>query len=232
MHVDVAAAKRLARGIRRRIGLKLHFREQRLEIGLVRGAGDHGDLLSLQQLGAQIGGGRVAPDHKTRRHAIIGIGEIEDLSRLRRHRDRGDQRVAAIFRQSRHECIEAAHLDGAGDFQFIADRAREVDVKAGRIAVGAGVVERRIIGFGQETDDGDARGVRALRAPARIPEARYRRHRRGLLGDGRLRECRSWIAGGRRQQEQAKGATRYGKLNSSHGSNAVAASAYRPKVTA
>ena len=82
--------------------------------------------------------------------------------------------------------LEAAHLDGAGDLDLVAQRARQIDIEAGRIAVGAGEVERRIIGLGQEADHGDARQVRPVRPPPRVPEAGHRL-RRGLgrgSGDG------------------------------------------------
>ena len=106
---------------------------------------------------------------------------------------RGDHGVAVIVVQRRDQRIEAPHLHRAGDFDLLADQARQIDIEAGRRAVGPGIVERRVVGLGQKADDADARQVRPLRPPARIPEAghRHRIGRRGVApavpcGAGRL----------------------------------------------
>ena len=63
---------------------------------------------------------------------------------------------------------------------------RQIDVEAGRIAVGAGEVERRIVGFGEKPDHGEAGQIGPVRTPARVPEAGHRLRRRfdGGFGGG------------------------------------------------
>src|SRR6202040_1247344 len=46
--IDLAAAQPLARGLPGGIGLRLRLGEESLGVSLVRGPGDHGDLLALQ----------------------------------------------------------------------------------------------------------------------------------------------------------------------------------------
>ena len=121
---------------------------------------------------------RVAPRHEARRGAVIGIGEIGAAARVRRDRDRGHHRVAAVFVERRHQRVEPAHLHRAGDLQLLADHPREIDVEAGRIAVRAGIVERRIVDLGEKADQRDARQVGTLWSPSRIPEAGHGHGRR------------------------------------------------------
>ena len=78
-------------------------------------------------------------------------------ARLRRDGDRGDHGVAAVVVERVQQRVEAAHLDGAGDLHLLADQPREIDIEAGRIAVGTGIVERRIVDLGEEADQRDAR---------------------------------------------------------------------------
>jgi hypothetical protein len=92
----------------------------------------------------------------------------------RRHRHGGDDGVAAIAGDRIDQRLEPAHLHGAGNLDLVAQRARQIDIEAGRIAVGAGEVERRVIGLGQEPDHGEARHVRPVRTPPRVPEAGHR----------------------------------------------------------
>ena len=102
----------------------------------MRGAGDHRDLLALELFGPQFGARQALARHEARRQPVIRIAEIQQLARLRRHRDRGDHRLAAILVERRHQRIEAAHLDGAGDLQLLADQPREIDIEAGRMPSG------------------------------------------------------------------------------------------------
>ncbi len=149
----------------------------------MRGPGDHRDLLALERLGRDVDQHRVAPRHEARGRPVVGIREIDAPARLRRYGERGDHRLGAVLAQRLQQRVEAAHLDRAGDLELLADEPRKLDVEAGRTAVGARVVERRIVEFGQEADLRDARDVGPLRAPPRVPEARHRDDRR------RARDC-------------------------------------------
>ena len=137
----------------------------------MRGAGDDADLLAFEIFGAHLPHHGVAPRHEAGRRAIIGIGEIDLGAHLRRHRQRSDDGIAAVGGERIDQRLEAAHLDGAGDLDLVAQRARQIDIEAGRIAVGAGEVERRIIGLGQEADHGETRQIGPIRPSPRVPEA-------------------------------------------------------------
>ena len=159
------------------IGPHLGLGEHLLEKGFVRRAGDDGDLLALDQFRQHVADRAVGARHETRRRAVIGIGEIGAAAGFRGRRDRGDHRVAPIVVERVEQRIEAARLDGASSLDLVAQQPRQIDVEAGRIAVGAGIVERRIIEVGEETDDLDARQIGPLRPPARIPKSRAPRRR-------------------------------------------------------
>src|SRR3974377_1842830 len=94
--VNLAFLQRVTRrfliGIRMQLGLS----KQRPQIGLMRGTGHHRNLAALRCLGAGVVEVEVAPRHKTRRRAVIGIAEIYVLAHLRRLGDRGDHRVAVV----------------------------------------------------------------------------------------------------------------------------------------
>ena len=158
----------------------------------MRGAGDHRDLPAFQRLRPHVVMLASLARHEARRRAVIGIAEIDALAHLRRLGDRGDHRVALVLVERVDQRIEAAHLDGAGDLDLLADQPRQIDVEAGRRAVGAGIVERRIIGLGEEADDADAGEIRPFRPPARIPEAGHRHRVADRLGSPRgcRRLCR------------------------------------------
>ena len=156
--------------------------EHRLEIGLVRGAGDGADFLAFEIFRANLRHHGVAPRHEPRRRPVIGIGEIDAGAQLRRHRQRGDDGIAAVARDRIEQGLEPPHLDGAGDLDLLAKLPRQIDIEAGGIAVGAGEVERRVIGFGQKPDHREAGQIGPVRAPPWIPEAGDRLRRR--LGAG------------------------------------------------
>src|SRR5258705_13076575 len=75
--IDLAAPQREPRLVRARIGANLDLGKQGLKISLMRGAGDHGDLLALEPLGKRIFDRGIALRHETGRRAVIGIGEID-----------------------------------------------------------------------------------------------------------------------------------------------------------
>ena len=91
--------------------------------------------------------------------------------------------------------IEAPHLHGAGDLDLLADQPRQIDIEAGGRAIRAGIVERRIIGLGEEADDADARQIGPLRPPPRIPEAGHR-HRIGRRAGGERRAAPARLTAG------------------------------------
>ena len=153
----------------------------------MRGAGDGTDLLAFEIFGADLRHHRLAPRHETRRRAVIGIGEIDPGAQLRRYRHRRDNGVAAVTGDGVDQRFEPAHLDGAGDLDLVAKRARQIDVEASGIAVGPGKVERGVIRLGQKPDHCQARQIGPVRAPPRVPEPGYclgcgldRGSRRGL----------------------------------------------------
>src|SRR3974390_1798494 len=74
--VNLAFLQRLTRRFLVGIGMQLSLGKQPLQIGLMRGTGHHPDLAALQRLGADVVKVQVAPRHKTRRRAVIGIAEI------------------------------------------------------------------------------------------------------------------------------------------------------------
>jgi len=116
--------------------------------------------------------------HEARHRPVIGIAEVGALARVGRDRDGGDRGVAPVVVERVEQRIEAPHLHRAGDVQLLADRPREVDVEARRIAVRTRIVERRIIDLGHEADQGDAAHVGPLGTPARVPEPGHARGRR------------------------------------------------------
>ena len=103
-------------------------------------------------------------------------------AQLRRHRQRGDDGVAAVAGDRIEQRLEPPHLDGAGDLDLVAQQPRQIDIEAGGIAVGAGEVERRIVGLGQKPDHREARQIGPVRTPPRVPEAGH--GLRGRLGAG------------------------------------------------
>ena len=127
--------------------------------------------------------------HEPRRRAVIGIAEIETRAHVRRRRNRGDDGVAIVGVERADQRVEAAHLHRAGDLELLADHPRQIDIEAGRRAIRPGIVERRIIGFGEEADDVDARQIRPFRPPPRIPETGH--------GQGVGRRCDGWRRGRR-----------------------------------
>ena len=176
--------------------MQLDLGEQRLEIGLVRGAGHHRHLLAFELLRQRIVDRGIAARHEAAGGAVVGIGEVDLGAHLGRDRDRGDDAVAAVLVERRQQGLEAAHLDGAGELELLAHHAGEIDVEALRIAVRPGEIERRIVDLGQEADHHHPAEIGPLRPPPRVPEAR---HLHGRLGPDRLRErpCRPKAAPGR-----------------------------------
>ena len=160
----------------------------------MRGAGGHRDLLALEQFRPHVVQSEVAAGHEARRRAIIRVAEISKFAGLRRDGNRGHHRIAAVVGERRQQRVEPPHLHCAGDFQLLADHPRQIDVEAGRIAVGPRIVERRIVDFGDEADQRDARKVRPLRPPSRVPKSRDGdRSRRGGIAGRRqpLGRCRT-----------------------------------------
>ncbi len=127
----------------------------------------------------------VAPRHEPRRRPVIRIGEIDAGAQLRRHRQRGDDGVAAVAGDRIEQRLEPPHLHRAGNLDLLAEQPGQIDIEAGGIAVGAGEVERRIIGFGQKPDDGQPRQIGPVRPPPRVPEAGHRLGRGLGAGLGR-----------------------------------------------
>ena len=69
------------------------------------------------------------------------------------------------------QIVPLPRLDGAADRELGADRAREVDVEAGQMAVGVEEVERREIVGGDEADRLHRAGRRTLDAVLRDPRS-------------------------------------------------------------
>ncbi|MGY3295100.1 hypothetical protein ACVWWP_008167 [Bradyrhizobium sp. LM3.6] len=199
----------------------------------MRGAGDDADLLALEIFGPDLRHHRVLARGEARRHAVIGIGEVDAGAELRAHRHRGNDGIAPVGSERVHQRLEAAHLHRAGDLDLLTQRAGEIDVEAGRIAVGAGVVEGRIVGLGQETDHGQTRQVRPLRPPPRVPEAghglRGRLGSRLRCGFGRPRKA-AWPESGLLRRTGPRADKRRPPAQAGHGarSEAVLPVAVRP----
>ena len=140
----------------------------------MRGAGDGADLLALEIFRANLPHDGIASRHEPRRRPVIRIAEIDAGAQLRRHRQRGDDGVAPVAGDGIEQRLETPHLDRAGDLDLVADHPRQIDIEACRVAVGAGEIERRIIGLGQKPDHRQARQIGPVRPAARIPEARHR----------------------------------------------------------
>ena len=136
----------------------------------MRGAGDDGDLLAFDEVRQDVADRTVVARHETCRRAVIGIGEVGALARLDGRRDRGDHGIAAVVLERIEQEVEAPRLDRAGGLDLVAQQPRQIDVEAGGVAVRPGIIERRIIHFGEEADRLDARQIRTLRPPPRIPE--------------------------------------------------------------
>ncbi len=174
--------------------------------------GDDCNFLALQSLGAHIVDGAVTERNKASRGSVVGIAEIDACSHLRRLRDRRNNCIAVVAVERADQRVKPAHLHGALNPDLFADHPREVDVETGRIAVGAGVIERWIVSFREEANDGDAGQVGPFGAAPRIPEARNS-HRIGRHGrrvwhsrtDGQRRRTElPWRlrAGGRGREQQ------------------------------
>jgi hypothetical protein len=73
---------------------------------------------------------------------------------LRCHRQRRDDGIAPVAGNGIQQRLEPAHLDGAADLDLVAELPGQIDIEPGGIAIGAGEVERRVIGFGQKPDHG------------------------------------------------------------------------------
>src|SRR5581483_1313889 len=84
--------------------------------------------------------------------------------------------------------IEAARLNRAGGFDLVAQQPRQIDVEPRRVAVSAGIIERRIIQIGEETDGLHLAQIGPLRPAPWIPEAG---HNDRLSRSGRDRSCRT-----------------------------------------
>src|SRR5687767_5136685 len=82
--IDLALAQCIARRLHIRMGLELYLGEEGFEIGFVRGAADHRDLLAFDPLRSDVAQRGVAPRHETGRRAVIRIREIDALARLGR----------------------------------------------------------------------------------------------------------------------------------------------------
>ena len=89
------------------------------------------------------------------------------------HGDRGDRRIGLVRVERAHHGLEAAHLNGAGELELLADQPRQIDVEALRVAVRPGEIERRVVDLGDEADDVDPRHIGPLRPPPRVPESRH-----------------------------------------------------------
>ena len=96
------------------IGLQLGFGEEGLQVGLVRTAADHRDLLAFEAVrDCASSHVDVAPRDEARGRTVVGIAEIDPLARLGSHRERRDHGIGAVFGQRLQQRIEAAQLDGA-----------------------------------------------------------------------------------------------------------------------
>src|SRR5690242_10181530 len=137
--IDLAAPQRLARRVGGRIGAHLRLGEQVAQVLLVRGAGHYRDLLALDVLRAHVVELAAGTYGEASDRPVIGIAEAGPLARVGGDRDRGDGGVAAIVIERVDQRVEPAHLHRAGDVQFLADLAREIDVEADRIAIRSGV---------------------------------------------------------------------------------------------
>src|SRR5262249_23541222 len=85
-------------------------------------------------------------------------------------RDRSDHGVAAIVVERIEQQFESPRLDGAGGLDLIAELAGEVDVEADGIAIGACIIERRIVELGPKANRLDAGQLRPLLPPAAAPK--------------------------------------------------------------
>src|SRR5262245_14306401 len=79
---------------------------------------------------------RLAPDHKAGRRTEGDIREIEDGAAVRGYRDSGDRRVGVLGLEGADEIVEGTRLDCAANGELGADRAREIDIEAGKVTVG------------------------------------------------------------------------------------------------
>ncbi len=110
---------------------------------------------------------------ETGRSGIIRPGKIERRAGLRIDADGRHERVALIVIQRVDQCIEAARLDRASNFQLLANGAREIDVEAGERSVRQREMERRIIVLGQEPQAAQAAQIGLGGAMMRVPKARH-----------------------------------------------------------
>src|SRR5262249_45091351 len=140
--IDLAPPQCEPRRLVARIAANFGLGKQSFKIRLVRGAGDDADLLSLEPLRQRILNRRIALGHETRRRAVIGIGEIDPVAYVHGCRDRRDRGIALVAVERRNERLKAAHLNGAGELELLAQHAREIDVEALRVTVRTAIVER------------------------------------------------------------------------------------------
>src|SRR5215470_8311704 len=122
----------------------------------MRSAGNDGNLLALNRFRQHVSDRAVDASDEARRRAIIRIGKIGATARGRRDRNRSDDCVAAIVVERIEQQFKSPRLDGAGDLDLVAELAGKVDVEPDRIAIGAGIVEWRIIELGEKANRLDA----------------------------------------------------------------------------
>src|SRR5690606_39651392 len=106
--------------------------------------------------------------HEAAGQRQIDRGEVEQRAVLRRQRQSGDQRVALVVVQRPRSLFPGPGLDGAGDLDFVAEAARQVDVEADQLALVVAIVEGREVRRGQEADSRYAGEIGRQVARARI----------------------------------------------------------------
>ena len=152
---------------------EISFSVRHMMVSKVRGRFDtfEGSVVTAPEpLGSHVGDRCIASYHKSRGRTVIRIAEIHALAQRRGRRQRGNHGITVVVAERGNQGIEAAHLNGAIDLEVLANHARDIDVKAGRIAVGAGKIKGRIIDFGQKPNRGDVRQIRPFRPPPRVPK--------------------------------------------------------------
>src|SRR4029078_531515 len=127
--IDLAALERKARCVSIGEWTKLSFGEQRLQKCFVRGACDNSDLFSLEGLRADVLDCAVTARNEPGRCAVIWIAEIDTCSHVRSGCNRCNDGIAVVAVERTDQCIEPAHLDRAGDLEFLANHPREIHVE-------------------------------------------------------------------------------------------------------